>query len=159
MVPRAHDIVTGSIVTRPADTTAYASGDLIANSTTAGSVVPISFANVQRNAGGLARLRRVRLRKTGAGVANCTIRVHLFTAAPTVSSGDNAAIVIATGAAAYVGAVDVVVGQSFTDGAAGQLAADIITFGNTLYGLMEARGAYAPASGETFTVSLELDQD
>jgi hypothetical protein len=29
--------------TRPSDTTAYASGDLVANSTTAGSVVPMSF--------------------------------------------------------------------------------------------------------------------
>ena len=94
-----------------------------------------------------------------AGVANCTVRVHLFTAAPTVSSGDNAAIVIATGSAVYVGAVDVVVGQSFTDGAAGQLAADILTGAKTLFGLMEARGAYAPASAEAFTVSLELDQD
>jgi hypothetical protein len=159
MVPRAHDIVTGTTVTRPADAVAYASGDLIANSTTAGSVVPISFANVQRNAGGIAGIRRVRIRKTGTGVTNCTIRVHLFNVLPTVSSGDNAAMVIATGAAAYLGSIDVVVGQTFTDGAAGQLAADILAFGNTLYGLLEARGAYTPANAEAFTVSLELDQD
>ena len=159
MVPRAHDIVAGSIVTRPADTTAYASGDLVANSTTAGSVVPITFSNCQRNAGGIARVRRVRIRKSGTGVANCTIRVHLFTTAPTVGSGDNEAMVIATGSAGYLGSADVVVGQSFTDGAAGQLAADILTTGNTIYGLLEARGAYTPASAELFAVSLELDQD
>ena len=29
--------------TRPGDTTPYASGDLVANSTTAGSVVPLTF--------------------------------------------------------------------------------------------------------------------
>ena len=160
MVPRAHDIVTGTTVTRPADTTAYASGDLIANSTTAGSVVPISFANVQRNAGGISRVRRVRISKTGTGVTNCTIRVHLFAGtAPTVSSGDNAAMVIASGAANYLGSADVVVGQTFSDGAAGQLAADILTTSNTLYGLLEARGAYTPASAEVLTVRLELDQD
>ena len=32
------DILTSNVITRPADTTAYASGDLVANSTTAGSV-------------------------------------------------------------------------------------------------------------------------
>ena len=160
MVPRAHDIVAGSPLTRPADTIAYASGDLIANSTAAASVVPIGFANVQRNAGGLSRIRRIRLRKTGAGIANCTIRVHLFAgSAPTLGSGDNAAMAIASGSAAYLGSADIVVGQTFADGAAGQLAADVLTTGNTLYGLLEARAAYAPASAETFHVALELDQD
>jgi hypothetical protein len=37
-VPKGHALASASF-TRPADTTAYASGDLVANSTTAGSVV------------------------------------------------------------------------------------------------------------------------
>ena len=42
MTQRIADIVTATL-TRPADTTAYASGDLVANSTTAGSVTPLTF--------------------------------------------------------------------------------------------------------------------
>jgi hypothetical protein len=41
---------------RPADNTAYGIGDLIGNSGTAASVVPISFANIGRVSGGSGRL-------------------------------------------------------------------------------------------------------
>jgi hypothetical protein len=37
--------------TRPADATAYASGDIVANSVTAGSVVPLNFPNVSNGIG------------------------------------------------------------------------------------------------------------
>ena len=41
---------------RPADNTAYAAGDMIANSTTAASVVPITFTGAAGEAGGSGRL-------------------------------------------------------------------------------------------------------
>lgn len=41
---------------RPADNTAYAVGDIIGNSGTAASVVPITFSNVARSAGGSGRI-------------------------------------------------------------------------------------------------------
>jgi hypothetical protein len=106
--------------TRPADTTAYASGDLVANSTTVGSVVPLTFSPCTKGAGRSAQIRRVRISKTGTSITNTTVRVHLFNVLPTVSTnGDNGAITIATGAAGYLGQVDVVINQAFTDGAAG----------------------------------------
>jgi hypothetical protein len=82
---------------------------------------------------------------------------------PTVSSGDNAAISIATGMAKYLGQVDVTVGQAFGDGAAGQATTEInchpVGGASNLYGLLEARGAYTPGISEVFTVALEVVQD
>jgi hypothetical protein len=146
--------------TRPADTTAYASGDLVANSTTVGSVVPLTFSRCTRGGGNSGQVRRVRISKTGTSITNTTVRVHLFSVLPTVSTnGDNGAITIATGAAGYLGQVDVVINQAFTDGAAGQLTTEINHNSVTLYGLLEARGAWTPASAEVITVSLECAED
>jgi len=149
--------------TRPADTTAYASGDIVANSTTAGSVVPLNFPNCSNGVGHPMQVRRVRIFKSGTSTTNASFRVHLFNVLPTVSSGDNAALAITTGGANYLGQVDVTVGQGTGDGAAGQATTEInchpAAQATNLYGLLEARGAYTPASGESFTVALEIVQD
>lgn len=52
-------------------------------------------------------------------------------------------------------------GQAFTDGAFGAATCEINAIPNTttLYGLLEARGAYTPTSGGTFIVSLEVVQN
>jgi len=148
-------------VTRPADTTAYASGDLVANSTTAGSVTPMQFT-VALWAGGTGMIRRCRIRKTGTSITNASFRLHLYNASPTPANGDNGAF-STNQAANYVGALDVTMGQAFTDGASGNgvpLVGSEINFdlpsGTVLFGLLEARAAYTPASGEVFTVDLEV---
>lgn len=145
--------------TRPADTTAYASGDQVANSTTAGSVVPMTFSPCTKGAGRSAQIRRVRISKTGTSVTNTSVRLHLFNVLPTVTAGDNAAIVIASAAASYLGQIDVTIGQAFTDGAAGQATTEINFNSLSLYGLLEARGAWTPASAEVITVTLESCED
>jgi hypothetical protein len=146
-------------VTRPADTTAYASGDLIANSTTAGSVVPMTFNPVTRGAGRSAQIRRVRISKTGTSVTNASVRLHLYnTSSITAANGDNGAW-STDKAANHSGYVDVTIDQAFTDGAFGQATCEINTNALTLYGLLEARGAYTPASAEVFTVTLESVED
>jgi hypothetical protein len=152
-------VVPSASFSRPADTTAYASGDLVANSTTAGSVVPLSLTPTTRGSGLSGQIRRVRIVKSTTGVTNAQFRLHLFNAAPTVSSGDNAAIVIATGAANYLGQVDVTMNQSFTDGGSGQATTEINVVNGTLYALLEARAAYTPGNAETFTVTLEASLD
>lgn len=151
--------------TRPADTTAYASGDLVANSTTAGSVAAMQFT-ATRIAAGSGMIRRLRLRKSGTSVTNASFRLHLFKAAPgTITNGDNGAF-STSGVADYLGALDVTMDRAFTDGATGHglpVTGSEINFklasGQTIYGLLEARGAYTPASGETFTADLEILQD
>lgn len=151
-------------VTRPADTTAYAIGDLVADSTTAGSVVPMQFA-VARIAGASGMIRRMRLRKTGTAITGAVFRLHLYSAAPTPSNGDNGAW-LTNGAATYIGSIDVTMDKVFTDGASGNGVPTIgseINFktgsGTILYGLLEARGVYTPASGESFTCILEVLQN
>lgn len=148
---------------RPADTTAYAVGDLVANTTTAGSVVPLSLT-IARTLGGSGIIRRVRIRKTGTSLTNASFRVHFFSSWPTVANGDNG-VFSSSGSASYFGSADVSMTQTFTDGAFGSTDSgfsDIqfnLTSSQLIYALVEARGAYTPANGELFTVSVEVIQD
>lgn len=155
-------VITGSTITRPSDTTAYASGDLVANSTSNSSVAPISFASVVLAEGGCVRIERVRLFKSSTGTTNASFRLHLYSATPsTIANGDNGAYL--TARANYVGALDVTIDRAFSDGAHGagiSLTGSPMTLtiasGTTLYGLLEARGAYTPASAETIIAVLEV---
>lgn len=153
--------------TRPANTTAYAAGDLVANSTTAGSVTPLSFTSAIRAAGDAVRIERCRIRKSSTGLTNTTFRLHLFESSPTLSVGDNAAfnssgVLGVNNALAYVGSFAVTMQNSGSDGAIGfgvPLVGNGVTLqpgsGTTIYGLIEATGAYTPTSGETIAVDLE----
>lgn len=151
--------------TRPSDTTAYASGDLVANSTTAGSVVALSWSTAGRVAGNPAFITRARLKTSSTVLTNASFRLHLYAADPTASTGitngDNGAWL--TKIASYLGCIDIIVDKAFSDAAAGQGAPSIgnmIAFvpgsGTTIYGLLEARAAYTPTSAEVLTVELEI---
>jgi hypothetical protein len=148
--------------TRPADTTAYASGDLIANSTTAGSVTPLSWP--LPHPGAAVQIKRARIRKTTTTVTNFKAYLHLYSAAPAVANGDNGAY-SSTKAANYIGSILIdgttTPGAKFSDGAAafGAAAAGSefnVQPGSTIYGLLEAQAAYAPGNAEVFTVTLDL---
>jgi hypothetical protein len=151
--------------TRPADTTAYADGDLVANNTTAGSVAAMEFTFLNRNQRSCC-VRGVRINKTSTGVTGSTFRLHLFSSSPGVANGDNSAFVPST-MAGWLGRVEVLVDEPGTAGAAGRAAiADGIHIALTgpqtsvtLYGLLEAKGAYAPGNAEVITVTLEVEVD
>lgn len=145
--------------TRPNDTTAYASGDLVANSTTAGSVTPLSLA-LPSTAKNQAVVKRVRLMKSGTTATNGQFRVHFYGASPTVANGDNGAW-SSNKAADYFGSIDATV-VAFTDGCMGVAAATAgaelnirLASGSTIYCLLEARAAYTPAAQEVFTLYVE----
>lgn len=146
--------------TRPNDTTAYASGDLVANNTTAGSVVPMSLSLNNSFPGGQTRITRVRLSKNSVGVTNAAFRVHLYAGVPTVTNGDNGAWV-STQAANWLGAIDITAMTAFSDGAAGNGAATagsellLRLSATSLTALLEARGAYTPVAQEIFTLTIE----
>lgn len=157
--------------TRPADTTAYASGDLVANSTTAGSVVALSWTclPVAMNvaADGFFFIRRAKLKKSTTGVTNAAFRLHLYGTDPAVSSGiangDNGAWSIND--ATYLGYFDFGALVAHRDCAqlvaAPSVGAEIShspASGSTVYGILEARGAYTPGNAEVFTVHLEIYQ-
>jgi hypothetical protein len=167
--------IASATFTRPSDTTAYAQGDLVANTTVANTVTPMQFT-VARVAAGSGSIRRMRLRKSGTGVTSAQFRLHLYTASPTqtgaggAGTGDNA-VWSTDGVANYLGAFDVSVDRQFTDGAAGNgipVNGNEINFalssGQIIYGLLEYRGPtsptpYTPVSGEVFTVALEVYQN
>lgn len=149
-------------ITRPADTTAYASGDLVANNVTAGSVTPLQFT-VSDVAGTTqvpirGTVTRARMRFNDETVTNAQFRLHLYTASPTPANGDNGAWKT-TKHAEYLGSIDVTVDKVFTSNAVGISAAAAIPFelsaGAVLYGLLEARAAYTPTSGEVFNITIE----
>jgi hypothetical protein len=142
-------------ITRPSNTTPYTAGDLVANSATAGSVTPLSydFGSAQP-----LWLRSIKISKDQASVTNASFRVWLLSASPTVTNGDNGAI-----AGSFLSTVlsePIVVDVSVlltSGGAVGQSFFDpglIRIPGGTIYALVEANGAYTPASGEIFTIEI-----
>lgn len=156
-------------ITRPGDTTAYTSGDLVANSTTAGSVNALQFITLARVSGGGGEITGVTIQKSTNVVTSVALRVHLFTTIPTfVTNGDNTAIstVVVALAKGYLGYVDVSTFVAFSDVAWGSGAPDnsrgSIAFAATaqiIYGIVEARGAFTPGNAEVFTVSLAARQN
>lgn len=157
---------------RPADTTAYAAGDLVANSTTAASVTGLVFLNAVRLPDEAIRIERLRLRKSGTSLTNASFRVYICRALPTLSVGDNGAFnnssVLAVDDVQHiVGWFDVTMDRSGTAGARGagtpnqggaitvSPAAGTLPTNTQLIGLIEATAAYTPVSGETFNATLE----
>lgn len=155
--------LTSQVITRPADTTAYASGDLVANSTVAASVTPFKFTGVSRSVGYKSRIERIGLFTSQALLANGTFRVHLFGKAPTVTNGDNGALDVASNLDAYLGWFELVLGiigtgqgaYGYSSRVASNAQADAfhdISTSQDMWALLEARAAYAPLSAQTFTL-------
>lgn len=158
--------------TRPANTDVYSSGDLIANSETAGSVVAMQLTIARITAGSFT-IMRMRLHKNSATIANAQFRLHLFKADPVdtaPSSGDNGAIELnSLVVGVYLGYFDYNMTSSPDIQASDiELAAAPangtsitvkLTSGQLIYALLEARAAYIPTSGEVFTITGEVLQD
>lgn len=155
---------------RPADTTAYTAGDLVANSTTANDVVPLAFnvGNFPHKSGVIGYAR---LFKDDETETNANFTLHLFSESPVVTNGDNGAFAVST-AEHYLGAVpcdmssgafatttDVIKRFPVLDGTSPVVIGFDASGDHTqreLYGLLEAEAAYTPASGEVFKVTLEI---
>jgi hypothetical protein len=150
--------------TRPGDTTSYTAADLVANDVDAGDVVPLTFGSNSIGTHGI--IRRVRLYKSSTTATAATFVVHLFSVAPVVTNGDNGAFAVST-AANYLDevAVDMSSGASvgtaylYKPSAAVAIGFNFAHSGSLIYGLIEASGAYAPASAEVFQVTLEIESN
>jgi len=152
--------------TRPANTTAYAIGDLVANSTTAGSVAPLTFG-ISKGGSGEGRIKGLRLYKSASALTLAAFRLNLFSAPPVVTNGDNGALAVAT-AASFIGNINIDMESgafTATTGAMQNVAAspDLMydlgdySQGRIIYGLLEARAAYVPASAEMFIATLLIE--
>ena len=157
-------IIGVATFTRPADTTTYTSGDLVANSVTAGSVVPLAFSIAPT--GGSGKITRVRVFTSSTSVTLAQFRVHFYKFSPVPANGDNG--VWLTPHSGYMGSFDVTVDKVFSDGAKGvgfattgvgtDVRFDAGTGNNIIYALIEARAAYVPTSAEVFIVDVECEQ-
>lgn len=150
--------------TRPANTTQYADGDLVANSATAGSVTPLKFS--MNGLGRSGMIRRARIYKSATTATAATFSLHLFDSEPTVANGDNGAFSVATNISSWLGKIALDMSSGSEAGASAglsQVSAAVAigiskpTAGGVIYGLIEAGGTYTPASAETFTVRLEIE--
>lgn len=163
-------------LTRTADGNAYAIGDQIASTVSAGSVTPLQFT-VARTAAGTGRIIGAQLAVNSA-TAFGAIRLHLFNTTPFAAAGfqaDNAAIALTytalkTGSAGtnpnYIGYVDFQTFTAQSSSAQSNGVCDLteLTFAcaaasQVIFGLLEARAVFTPASAETFNVTLEIIQD
>lgn len=158
-------IIPTATFTRPSNTTAYVSGQLIANSVTAGSVTPMSITAARANdKSGL--IRKASVRVNNIIWLNATVRVHLFSALPTVTNGDGGTFLPSE--ASWIGSIDVSLTNQFSNPAVkgngspnvgGEINFVPAAGTQLLYALLEARSAVTPGSGDVFVVGLESHQN
>lgn len=151
--------------TRPADTTAYAIGDLIANSIVAASVVVPTWPTTSQSGG--FYLGGVRLLKSGNVLTNATFRLHAFSSVPVITTtGDNGVFsTVVSGMTNWIGSFDGQMLAAGSDGAAvnctpteGLVNPIQQGQGLPIWMLLQALAAYTPASGEVFTISPLIEQ-
>lgn len=163
-----------SVLTRPNDTTAYSIGDLVANNTSAGSVVVPSFSLVspQDAVAEMIEIDHSTLYSNlTTGAAAAQFHIDLWSVAPTFTNGDNGAYAPATGAASWVGHLTTTVdaGGQMGDGFAlvgtpGQASTDNYTTnpilwarkpGDQLFWSLKLLTTLTPIANETFTLVLK----
>lgn len=146
--------VSAPVFTRPNDTTQYAATDLIANDTTAGSVVPLVFPTP----GFAFQVIGARVVKSTVGITTFTPSLYLYSSLPTVGGGDNAAP--APSNAGFLGVIPMANALAGTSHAVAWTTSTTTAFpahsGGVIYGLLVAVGTYTPVAQETFTVSVTV---
>lgn len=156
-------------LTLPNSTTTYAIGDLVANSATAGSVVPLTF-DVARVAAGAFMITGLSVKSNRTAATSLgNFRLHLYDGTPTCDTvGDDGVFSaqVIMGSARYLGAIDFAFDRQHKDAYAGVgipiLRPSIpvkLASGTTIRGLVEARANYARSqvSGASETMNFNLD--
>ncbi len=152
-------IRTSASFTRPNDSTDYADGDLVTNSTTAADTRPLKLS-LERG----GKIIAARLSKSGTGLTNDDFTVHFYGSNPGPSAvADNAAFLTSSVLMAdKVGEVifgvmvaasdDAFVYKNF--GPEHSVSDHIPCAGHSIYAYIEANAAYDPLALEVFTLTL-----
>jgi hypothetical protein len=169
--------------TRPADTTAYTVGDLVANNTTPANVVPLDFMTAGTfldTRSGWLRRAMVTVRGAGVSITNGSFNLDVFRYRPAVTNGDNGVYAPLSGAsqigpgwiarlsgALVVNTANEAYGSLQPGGANNQFdipirldrpASNVRGLADDgLFGLLSAAGAWTPPSAAVFAVRLEFD--
>lgn len=149
--------------TRPADTAAYAAGDAMGSSTSTPTI--LTFANSARISAGTGIITKARLVKNSTNTTNAAFRLWLFSSSPT-GANDNAVFILSySSAGSRLGYIDF---PAFVTEGTGSdcaecevigLASQFYAAATSLFGVLVARAAYTPTSGEQFFVELALEQN
>jgi hypothetical protein len=161
--------VASATITRPANTDAYTAGDVI----TATVAAVCEFEDVARVAGGGGTIRAAMLLDSAYVATSLLADLFLFDTAPAIDA-DNAAwtptdaeLLTLVGVIRFETAATWSPGD-LTAGAGGNnvyLARGVnleylcAAEDTSLYGVLVARNAYVPVSGEVWTLKLMIDQD
>lgn len=148
--------------TRPADTTTYAVGDVVADSTSAATI--LTFTGMAREAGGGGVLQNAVMIDSIAATVKAYFELVLLDTAPTMQN-DNAAWAPSDAELRKVVAVIAFDGTAanafkstsnggFVASAAQSLSYKCAAGSTSLYGIVVARNAYVPASAEVFDFRL-----
>ena len=158
--------VRTATVTRPANTTTYAAGDVVGSSTAADNTLVLTSVNLNGN--GFSTIQKAILHSSASVSTKPDIDLLLFHTTFTTQA-DNAAFAPSDTEMGYlVGVINFATGGwtigNATSGAGGNAACVVkdiqlpVTTASgsngNLFGIMVARNAYAPVSGEIFTLRL-----
>lgn len=161
-LPVGQATMASASFTTPVGVVGYAVGNLIANSATAGSVVPMAFTVCRDTSGTSGMVRRAHIKTQDTGFAAATVRLHLYRASPTAANGDHAAW--STSESLWIGDMDVTLDHVFTDpvekgngapAVGSEISYQCAAGVQTIYGLLEARSAATPQGAKVWTATLE----
>jgi hypothetical protein len=150
-------------ITRPSVATTYASGQLIANSSLAASVTPLTF-----QVGSNFKLKSVTVSSNSTVIAQAQFKVHLYGSSPTVVNGDGG--VWLTTNSNYIDNIPVNCNtNTFSSGTsigisglgyytptnlASSIPADLLLPYGTVYAHVTAAASWISASAQTINVTL-----
>jgi len=161
------DIVVTATKTRPADTTAYSAGDVISESTSAGTTW--TFDAVVHSNGGGGKITRAVVLSDDTGNTN-QMSLLLFSVTPTSALDDNGANTgpLAADADNFIGEIafdamkDLGTGFSYAVATTGNSKLDLPfrceAGDDAIYGILVAIDALTPTSGQIFRVNLQVAQ-
>lgn len=148
-------------VTRPADTTAYAAGDAISNSTTAPTTGGFTLTGAARKSGGSGIITDVIVTSSNDPATRLAGELYLFNQSVT-NINDNAAFAVSdTEIKTCVGVVPFSFFDAGNNGLAHMTGLNILftcSGSADLRFLLRARNAYTPANAEVITVIVKILQ-
>ena len=150
--------------TRPADTTTYAAGDVISESTSAGTVWTFPFARTN-GLGGI--LQDAALVNSTAQTLKMDADLYLFDTAPTSNLNDNVAFAPTDAemktlltVISFLGGNGKVGSGNFSNEMTGLARVlQCASAQSSVFGVLVARNAYVPTSAEDVTIRLKTIQD
>ena len=159
--PLGFPVTVQTDVTRPADTTAYAAGDAISNSTTAPTSGGFTLSNIARKSGGSVIITDVCVSSSNDPATRLAGEILIFNQAVT-NINDNAAFAVSD--AEIKTCIGIVPFALFDAGNNGYAHISGLNFLATCVGsanlrfLLRARNAYTPANAEVLTITVKALQ-